>query len=119
MPRRCSGPPARPCSNAHPSRRVQAQGVLLMCNLYTLDKSDAELRDIFDIRADDGPRFNTPEEMLPGYPGLVMREEEGKRILEQMVWGFPLRLKSMKPDAKPKPVNNIADLRKPMWIGLA
>jgi putative SOS response-associated peptidase YedK len=90
-----------------------------MCNLYTLDKSDAELRDIFDIRADDGPRFNTPEEMLPGYPGLVMREEEGKRILEQMVWGFPLRLKSMKPDAKPKPVNNIADLRKPMWIGLA
>ncbi len=25
----------------------------------------------------------------------------------------------MKPDAKPKPVNNIADLTKPMWIGLA
>jgi hypothetical protein len=29
-----------------------------------------------------------------------------------MVWGFPLRLKGMKPEAKPKPVNNIADLAK-------
>jgi hypothetical protein len=36
-----------------------------------------------------------------------------------MVWGFPLRLKGMKPDSKPRPVNNIADLSKPMWIGLA
>ena len=36
-----------------------------------------------------------------------------------MVWGFPLRLKGMKPESKPKPVNNIADLRKPMWIGSA
>lgn len=91
-----------------------------MCNLYTLDKTDAELSDIFDIPADDSaPRLNTPEEMLPGYPGLVVREPHGKRVREQMVWGFPLRLKGMKPDAKPKPVNNIADLRKPMWIGLA
>jgi hypothetical protein len=36
-----------------------------------------------------------------------------------MVWGFPVRLKGMKPDSKPGPVNNIADLSKPMWIGLA
>lgn len=36
-----------------------------------------------------------------------------------MTWGFPLRLKGMKPDAKPKPVNNIADLKKGMWVGLA
>jgi len=36
-----------------------------------------------------------------------------------MVWSFPLRLKNRKPGSKPKPVNNIADLRQPMWIGLA
>lgn len=36
-----------------------------------------------------------------------------------MTWGFPLRLKGMKPEAKPKPVNNVADLTKGMWIGLA
>ncbi|HEX9523271.1 MAG TPA: SOS response-associated peptidase family protein, partial [Reyranella sp.] len=30
-----------------------------------------------------------------------------------------MRLKGMKPDSKPRPVNNIADLSKPMWSGLA
>jgi putative SOS response-associated peptidase YedK len=36
-----------------------------------------------------------------------------------MRWGFPLRLKGMSAPARPKPVNNIADLRKGIWIGLA
>lgn len=30
-----------------------------------------------------------------------------------------MRLKSIKPSSKPKPVNNIADLTKNMWVGLA
>jgi len=50
---------------------------------------------------------------------MVVREEAGARILQSMTWGFPLRLKGMSPTAKPKPVNNIADLAKPMWKGLA
>jgi putative SOS response-associated peptidase YedK len=62
---------------------------------------------------------NAGEEVYPGYPGMVVREEAGARILQSMVWGFPLRLKGMSPSAKPKPVNNIADLTKPMWVGLA
>lgn len=39
--------------------------------------------------------------------------------MSSMSWGFPLRLKGMRPESKPKAVNNIADIRKPMWIGLA
>ncbi len=62
---------------------------------------------------------NAGEEVYPGYPGMVVREEAGARVLQSMVWGFPLRLKGMSPTAKPKPVNNIADLTKPMWVGLA
>lgn len=50
---------------------------------------------------------------------MVVREAEGQRVLQSMVWGFPLRLASMKPDSRPKPVNNIADLNKPMWKGFA
>lgn len=50
---------------------------------------------------------------------MVVREHEGVRVMQSMVWGFPLRLKTMKPKAKPKPVNNIADLNKSMWVGLA
>jgi len=89
-----------------------------MCNLYAVRKSAAEIAAFFGVGSGEF-QMNVPEEVLPGYPGLVVREEGGARLLESMVWGVPLRLKFMKPDAKPKPVNNVADLRKGMWIGLA
>ncbi|HEV2651685.1 MAG TPA: SOS response-associated peptidase family protein [Rhizomicrobium sp.] len=89
-----------------------------MCNLYTVKRSAAEVAAFFGVTA-AGAAPNVPDEILPGYPGLVVREDQGARVLESMVWGFPLRLREMRPDAKPKPVNNIADLKKNMWVGLA
>jgi putative SOS response-associated peptidase YedK len=88
-----------------------------MCNLYTNKRSAAEIAALFRITSHD--QFNTPEETYPGYPGMVVHEADGQRKLQSMIWGFPLRLKGMKPESKPKPVNNIADLTKSMWIGLA
>ena len=88
-----------------------------MCNLYTATKSAAEVAALFRARVPLS--FNIPSDILPGRPGMVVREQDGERMLQSMVWGFPLRLKTMKPGSKPKPVNNIADLRKPMGIGLA
>jgi hypothetical protein len=82
-------------------------------------KSAAEVARHFGVRTPPDVALNVPEETLPGYPGMVIREADGERVLQSMVWGFPLRLKGMKPDSKPRPVNNIADLSKPMWIGLA
>lgn len=87
-----------------------------MCNLYRVRTSQEEVARYFGASS---IASNAVEESYPGTPGLVVTEEEGVRNLRSMTWGFPLRLKGMKPDAKPKPVNNIADLRKPMWIGLA
>jgi len=88
-----------------------------MCNLYTVRKSAAEVAQHFGVRT--AAPSNAPEEVHPGLPGLVVREGDGGRVMQSMVWGFPLRLKGMSPTAKPKPVNNIADLQKPMWKGLA
>lgn len=88
-----------------------------MCNLYTVRKSAAEVAAHFGVSVPTS--FNTPDETLPGYPGMVVREDNGRRVLQSMVWGFPLKLKSMKPESKPKPVNNIADVQKGIWIGLA
>ena len=88
-----------------------------MCNLYTVKCSQQDLLKHFGIAA--APPTNAPEEVYPGTPGLVMREAGGARVLQSMTWGFPIRLKGMKPDSKPKPVNNIADLAKSFWIGLA
>ena len=88
-----------------------------MCNLYTMRKSAAEVAAHFGVKVPTG--INTPEETYPGYPGAVVREADGERLMQSMVWGFPLRLKGMKPESKPKPVNNCADLNKGMWVGLA
>jgi hypothetical protein len=57
--------------------------------------------------------LNVPEETLPGYPGMVIRESDGERVLESMMWGFPLRLKGMKPDSKPRPVTTSPTCRSP------
>ncbi len=88
-----------------------------MCNLYTARKSAAEVAAHF--RVSNPVANNAPDEVYPGTPGLLVREAAGERVMQSMVWGFPLRLKGMSPTARPKPVNNIADLRKGMWIGLA
>lgn len=87
-----------------------------MCNLYRVRTAHEEVARYFGATS---KASNAPEEVYPGTPGLVVFEEGGARSLRSMTWGFPLRLKGMKPEAKPKPVNNIADLTKPMWIGLA
>jgi putative SOS response-associated peptidase YedK len=71
-----------------------------MCNLYRMDRAQAEVARLFG--AGLSANSNAPAEIYPGYPGLVVAGGE----LRSMVWGFPLRLKTMKPDAKPKPVNN-------------
>lgn len=88
-----------------------------MCNLYTVRKSAAEVAAHFGVA--NPIQSNAPDEVYPGTPGMVVIEREGVRIMQSMVWGFPMRFPGMKPDAKPKPVNNIADLSKPVWIGLA
>ena len=79
-----------------------------MCNLYTVRKSAAEVAAHFGVA--NPVASNAGEEAYPGTTGLVVREEGGQRIMQSMTWGFPLKLKTMKPGSKPIPVNNIADL---------
>lgn len=88
-----------------------------MCNLATVRKSAAEVAAHFGVA--NPIQTNATGEVYPGTPGLVVREEDGVRVMQSMTWGFPLRLKGSKPESKPKPVNNIADLSKSMWIGFA
>ncbi|TDK31244.1 DUF159 family protein [Rhizobium deserti] len=88
-----------------------------MCNLYTVRKSAAEVAAHFGVA--NPLQTNAPEEVYPGTPGMVVIEADGARELRSMTWGFPMRFATMKPDAKPKPVNNITDLTKGTWIGLA
>lgn len=87
-----------------------------MCNLYTTKARAAEVAAAF--RAQLPINFNAGEgDVYPGGQGMVVREENGARVLTSMTWGFPLAQKSKKTGLpiKPKPVNNIADLSSFMW----
>lgn len=78
-----------------------------MCNLVTLKASVAEVASAFGARR---PLTNAqPGDVYPGGQGFVVREHDGARTLQSMTWGFPVRLKHMKPTSKPKPVNNARD----------
>ena len=93
-----------------------------MCNLYTNAHPAAEVAALFCANAPAGA--NVPGEIYPGYPGLVVREDDGVRIVEQMTWGFPLILADARKraeaegrKAKPRPINNARDdkLMTGMW----
>ncbi len=87
-----------------------------MCNLYRLTNSADEVAKFFvalgqDLRVVPG---NVPEEVYPGYPGLVVTTD----AVRSMVWGFPLAMTGAKGQAlKPKPVNNARTdkLSGPFW----
>lgn len=87
-----------------------------MCNLYTVSVTPTEIAAEFDAVIDE--TFNAGAgDVYPGGQGIVVRERDGYRILQQMTWGFPLAQKSKKTGQpiKPKPVNNIRELGSFMW----
>jgi len=89
-----------------------------MCNLYTLKASGKLISDAF--AAERPVNFNASEgDVYPGAPGMVVREDAAARIVQSMTWGFPMRLKSMKPGSKPKAVNNIANVDAFPWKFIA
>lgn len=71
-------------------------GLLLrVCNLYRMKGRLEEVADLFCVFVPLGANFSG--EVYPGYPGLVVPEGAAR----PMIWGFPLRLKTVKPTSKP------------------
>jgi putative SOS response-associated peptidase YedK len=98
-----------------------------MCNLYKTRKSVEEIARLFqgEIVRETG-LANLTEDVFPGLPGIVIREDQGKRRLRSMIWGFPLVTREMRVRAeqagkiaRPKPVNNARDLASPFWRSAA
>jgi putative SOS response-associated peptidase YedK len=98
-----------------------------MCNLYKTRKSVEEIARLFN--ADIAPDLlaaNLAEEVFPGLPGLVVRERDAGRVVERMIWGWPLVTRDMKEraaatgkDPRPKPVNNARDVTSGFWRSAA
>lgn len=76
-----------------------------MCNRYQSGDLDDAVR---HFNARPLRAFNAgPSTIHPKEPGLVVREQDGETVVDQMTWGFPLVLKGKKGQPlKPKPINN-------------
>jgi hypothetical protein len=38
------------------------------------------------VRTPPDVALNVPKDTLPGYPGMVIREADGERVLQSMMW---------------------------------
>ena len=78
-----------------------------MCNLYKLKAARDEIGAYFRA-IDDGRSLLSVDKdyVAPGKPGYVVREEDGRRLLSAMRWGFPFQ---------GRPVTNVRNYGSPFW----
>src|SRR3546814_11456000 len=73
-----------------------------MCNLYNLRVTRDELIGYFKAQGDRPSQIVVEKDYAaPGKPGYVVRQVEGRRVLDAMLWGFPSNKRERK--TKPKP----------------
>lgn len=83
-------------------------GAGCMCNLYRIRESRPFFLSKFSASHD--PRYGGAIEkdyVSPGRPGYVVREDEGRRVLSVMNWGFPFQ---------GKPVTNVRNYTSSFWL---
>ena len=85
-----------------------------MSRLYALAATATEIADHFGAGGDVD--IAVPSETIEGCPGLVVREANGRRMLGQMLWGFPRLTREMRLRGDPPGrIGLVADLTNPMW----
>jgi len=85
-----------------------------VCNLYAVRKSAEEVAAHF--AAEITKPFEQHEETAKGQPGMIVRGHNGRRLVQQLRWGFPRLTANMRAtNQAPTAVNLVADLTNPMW----
>jgi len=60
-----------------------------MCNLYSMTKNQAAIRDLFKVGRDTAGNLPPLPAIFPDYMAPVVRVSEGERELIMMRWGMP------------------------------
>lgn len=86
-----------------------------MCNRYRMTAKQRELAERFGVEPPypDDLDFPPPE-LFPKRMAWVVREESGRRVLDVMRWGVPLRVSGPKGPVT-KLVTNVRNLASPFW----
>lgn len=87
-----------------------------MCNHYRNDPDHIPTWREY-IGADEGSPFSEIKiEVWPRYQGVVARAVEGKRVLDTMQWGVPLKMKGKRPGSTvTKRITNVRNLSSSFW----
>lgn len=81
-----------------------------MCNLYSLTRSQDEIRRLFAVGRDDAGNLPPLPGIFPDQLAPVVRRTEAGRELTMMRWGFP-----PPPNAGTQPVTNVRNVASPYW----
>ncbi|WP_407529497.1 SOS response-associated peptidase [Methylobacterium oryzisoli] len=81
-----------------------------MCNLYSLTRSQDEIRRIFAVKRDDTGNLPPLPGIFPDQLAPVVRAAESGRELTMMRWGFP-----PPPKVGTQPVTNVRNVASPYW----
>lgn len=86
-----------------------------MCNRYAMSANLAELATRYGVDVPVREEVTLPSpELFPDKPALVVREEDGARLLDVMSWGFPFRTPG-KTKMLEKRVTNVRNLDSGFW----
>jgi len=81
----------------------------LMCNLYTMDKTVDELRQLFGGFEGDRSNLASYDEIYPNREAPILRHIDGKLTLEKHIWGIP-GFGNVK-----RPITNVRNLKSNFW----
>ena len=86
-----------------------------MCNLYSMTKTQAALREIAQVWEDRAGNLPPLRGIYPDYPAPVITQGEGGRVLSQMRWGMPSPAFALKGKKTDRGVTNVRNTASPHW----
>jgi hypothetical protein len=66
-----------------------------MCNLYSMTKNQAAIRNLFKVDCDNGGNQPSLPGIFPDYPAPIVRNADGGRELTMARWGMPSSSKAL------------------------
>jgi putative SOS response-associated peptidase YedK len=84
--------------------------VRAVCNLYSITKNQAAIRDLFRVTRDSVGNLPPMPGVFPDYPAPVVRNAGAERELISMRWGMP-----PPPKFGSAPVTNNRNTSSPHW----
>jgi putative SOS response-associated peptidase YedK len=86
-----------------------------MCNLYSVSKGQAAIRDWFRISRDLTGNLPPMPGVFPDYPAPIVRMMDGERTLTTARWGMPSPVFALQGKSCDSGVTNVRNVKSPHW----